>query len=124
MWLYLLLALVVIFSIITAIQYRRDIKAANERLALYSAKTLKTEFGTMSYVDEGIGEAILISHGIFGGYDQGLVSLTQVTGENYRKVSISRFGYPGSDLPENPTPENQAKVFKELLITPIVIKLI
>ena len=84
-------------------------------LRLYSKKSLQTEFGTMAYVDEGKGEAILISHGIFGGYDQGLVSLNQVAGENYRKISVSRFGYPGSDLPENPTPENQAKVFKELL---------
>ncbi len=115
MWLYLLLALVAVFSGITAVQYRRDIKAAYERLDLYFAKSLQTEFGTMAYVDEGKGEAILISHGIFGGYDQGLVSLNQVAGENYRKISISRFGYPGSDLPENPTPENQARVFEELL---------
>ena len=32
-----------------------------------------------------------------------------------RKISVSRFGYPGSELPEQPTPKNQAKVFKEVL---------
>jgi len=69
----------------------------------------------MSYVDEGAGEAIPISHGIFGGYDQSFTSLSQVSGDGYRKISISRFGYPGSELPENPKPENQAKVFNELL---------
>ncbi len=101
------------FSII--IQYRSDIKTAYKRLEDYNIKTIETEFGMMTYVDEGTGEAVLISHGIFGGYDQGFVSLNQITGINYRKISISRFGYPGSELPRNPTPENQAKVFNKLL---------
>lgn len=101
------------FSII--IQYHSDIKTAYKRLEDYDIKTIETEFGMMTYVDEGTGEAVLISHGIFGGYDQGFVSLNQVTGINYRKISISRFGYPGSELPRNPTPENQAKVFNKLL---------
>ncbi|WP_406243003.1 alpha/beta fold hydrolase [Tissierella carlieri] len=101
------------FSII--IQYHSDIKTAYKRLEDYDIKTIETEFGMMTYVDEGTGEAVLISHGIFGGYHQGFVSLNQVTGINYRKISISRFGYPGSELPRNPTPENQAKVFNKLL---------
>lgn len=115
MWIYILFTLLAALFIIAVIQYHFDIKAAYERLESYHVKTLKTEFGTMSYVDEGTGEAVLISHGIFGGYDQGFVSLSQVAGESYRKISVSRFGYPGSELPENPTPENQAKVFIELL---------
>lgn len=69
----------------------------------------------MSYVEEGTGETILISHGIFGGYDQGFVSLKKLVGNDFRKLSLSRFGYPGSSLPENPAPKNQAKVYKELL---------
>ncbi|MDU5080503.1 alpha/beta hydrolase [uncultured Tissierella sp.] len=107
------LIIIMAFSII--IQYRSDIKTAYKRLEDYNIKTIETEFGMMTYVDEGTGEAVLISHGIFGGYDQGFVSLNQVTGINYRKISISRFGYPGSELPRNPTPENQAKVFNKLL---------
>lgn len=115
MWIYFFLILIIAFSITTTIQYRSSMKTAYERLKTYDIKTIETEFGTMTYVDEGTGEAILISHGIFGGYDQGFVSLNQVTGVNYRKISISRFGYPGSELPKNPTPENQAKVFNKLL---------
>jgi pimeloyl-ACP methyl ester carboxylesterase len=107
------LIIIMAFSII--IQYHSDIKTAYKRLEDYDIKTIETEFGMMTYVDEGTGEAVLISHGIFGGYDQGFVSLNQVTGINYRKISISRFGYPGSELPRNPTPENQAKVFNKLL---------
>jgi len=114
-WIYVLLAVITAFCIITAVQYNYDMKAAYRRLESYDVKTIETDFGTMSYVDEGAGEAILMSHGIFGGYDQGYVSLSQVAGNAYRKISISRFGYPGSELPENPTPENQANVFNELL---------
>lgn len=114
-WLYILFAVIMAFCVITAAQYHYDMKAAYGRLNSYDVKTIETEFGTMSYIDEGTGEAILISHGIFGGYDQGYASLSQVAGDDYRKISISRFGYPGSELPKNPTPENQAKVFSELL---------
>lgn len=76
---------------------------------------INTVYGKTNYVVDGKGEAILISHGIFGGYDQGYVSLKGLVGENYKKISVSRFGYVGSDLPKDPTPENQAKVFKEIL---------
>lgn len=58
-------------------------------------------------MDQGTGETILISHGIFGGYDQAYVSLKSLVGEDYRKIAPSRFGYPGSDLPSQPTPKNQ-----------------
>lgn len=115
MLIYILLTLIAAFCIVTAIQYLYEMKAAYERLNAYHVKTIESEFGTMSYVDEGTGEAILISHGIFGGYDQGFASLSQVAEDGCRKISISRFGYPGSELPENPTPGNQAKVFNELL---------
>jgi pimeloyl-ACP methyl ester carboxylesterase len=69
----------------------------------------------MSYVDEGFGEVIIISHGIFGGYDQGYNNLYSIFGENYRKIAVSRFGYPGSALPDKPTPDNQVKVFLKLI---------
>ncbi|MDF2921602.1 MAG: alpha/beta hydrolase [Paenibacillaceae bacterium] len=115
MWSFILLAIVIAFGVMTAIQFQRDRKAAYKRLEAYPVRTVKTQFGTMSYVDEGSGEAILISHGIFGGYDQGLVSLRGAAGEGYRKISVSRFGYPGSELPDNPTPAHQAEVFVELL---------
>jgi pimeloyl-ACP methyl ester carboxylesterase len=76
---------------------------------------LDTEYGTMSYVDEGFGEAIIISHGIFGGYDQGYQNLYSLFGTHYRKIAVSRFGYPGSNLPQEPSPAKQARVFLELI---------
>ena len=95
--------------------YSGIINESYQRLEAYNVKTFDTEYGTMSYVDEGFGEAIIISHGIFGGYDQGYQNLYSIFGENYRKIAVSRFGYPGSALPDDPTPGKQARVFLELL---------
>lgn len=114
MGMYILLIFIAL-GIIIAIQYAIDIHAAYERLNHYTVKIINTEYGKLSYMDEGSGEAILISHGIFGGYDQGLVSLEGLVGNGYRKIAPSRFGYPGSDLPSEPTPKNQAKAFLNLL---------
>ncbi|EOH91086.1 alpha/beta fold hydrolase [Enterococcus pallens] len=112
-WIIAILLLVVLGVLL--LQFVKDRKAAYRRLENYTVTTFESSFGTMSYVDEGSGEAILISHGIFGGYDQGMVSLKQVAGERCRKLAPSRFGYIGSALPSEPTPKNQALVFKELL---------
>lgn len=114
MWIYVVGALLLLCVILT-VQFSLDNRKAYERLANYPVQTIITEFGKMSYVDEGSGEPILISHGIFGGYDQASVSLNQLFGDNCRKISPSRFGYPDSDLPTDPTPKNQAKAFMELL---------
>ena len=95
--------------------YSKKINESYQKLETYNVKTLDTEYGIMSYVDEGLGETIVISHGIFGGYDQGYTNLYGIFGENYRKIAVSRFGYPGSALPDEPTPDNQAKVFLELI---------
>ena len=95
--------------------YSKTINESYQRLEAYNVKTLDTEYGTMSYVDEGFGEVIIISHGIFGGYDQGYQNLHGIFGEKYRKIAVSRFGYPGSTLPDEPNPNNQAKVFLKLI---------
>lgn len=94
---------------------------AYKRLNKYDIKTTYSNFGKMSYVDEGTGETILISHGIFGGYDQVYVSLKSLVGDDFRKITPSRIGYPGSDLPSQPTPENQAKAFLSLLIWILIL---
>lgn len=114
MLLFILLILVVLV-ILLLIQFGFENHKYYEKLASYNVKTITTEFGKLSYVDEGSGEALLISHGIFGGYDQGYESIKSIVGDSYRKISPSRFGYPGSDLPSDPTPQNQAKAFVELL---------
>lgn len=108
-------AAVGVAAAVTVPLYIADMRSAYKRLEEYEATSFKSEFGQMAYVEEGSGETILISHGILGGYDQGMVSLKGMVGEDYRKIALSRFGYPGSNLPAQPTPQNQARVFAELL---------
>ncbi|MGM0168297.1 hypothetical protein IGI39_004052 [Enterococcus sp. AZ135] len=115
MWVYLLILVILVIICIEFYRFKMDIKAAYQRLNHYDVKTIKTSFGKMTYLDEGHGETIMISHGIFGGYDQGLTSLRQVVGDNQRKISPSRFGYLGTELPKEATPNNQASAFVELM---------
>ena len=112
---WILIIMSVIGLNIQCTSYSKIINESYQRLETYNVKTFDTEYGTMSYVDEGFGEAIFISHGIFGGYDQGYNNLYSIFGENYRKIAVFRFGYPGSNLPQKPTPGKQARVFSELL---------
>lgn len=111
----IIVIIVIILSAIITVNYQQNIRRANKRLESFQAKTVETEFGKISFLDQGTGQVVLISHGIFGGYDQGLVSLQKILGDHHRKISPSRFGYPGSDVPPSPTPENQAKAFAQLL---------
>lgn len=112
---FTLLIILVIFCIVTIFQYSGDINASYKKLNSYPVQSIDTKFGKMSFLDNGEGDAVLLSHGIFGGYDQGYESLKGLVGENYRKIVPSRFGYPGSDAPEQSTPQNQAKAFIELM---------
>ena len=59
--------------------YSKIKKESYQKLETYNVKTIDTEYGIMSYVDEGSGETIIISHGIFGGYDQGYKNLRDYT---------------------------------------------
>lgn len=69
----------------------------------------------MTYVDSEKGtEAILVAHGINGGYDQAYESL-KPQAATYRIIAPSRFGYPGSAMPDDASPSAQAKAYAELL---------
>ncbi len=106
---------VLLLCILVTVQFRIDRIEAYARLASLDVKTIDTEFGTMGYLEEGQGEALLLSHGIMGGYDQGMLSLTQLVGDHYRKIAPARFGYLESELPQEPTPYNQARAYVSLM---------
>ena len=63
----------------------------------------------------GEGPTVLVSHGITGGVDQGIGLSKDYIGDGYRLLFISRFGYLKSSIPNNPSPELQAELYKELL---------
>ena len=91
-------------------------KIAMDRFAVYEAKakTINSSYGKVSYIDEGAGEPFLICHGITGGYDQGFDVLSGRVND-YRIIAPSRFGYPGTDMPDNATVDMQVEEFVQML---------
>jgi pimeloyl-ACP methyl ester carboxylesterase len=99
---------------VLARRYRRDLDRARARLDTVDRRAISTEFGTMEYAENGAGDPVLVSHGIFHGCDGGLFSTRDVV-VGRRVVSPSRFGYLGSTLPAGATGADQADAFVVLL---------
>ncbi|MFD3260199.1 alpha/beta fold hydrolase [Paenibacillus lentus] len=77
-------------------------------------KTISLEYGEMTYVDAGSGPAVLVAHGMSGGYDQGYETLRGKE-EQYRILAPSRFGYLGSSVPWDTSPKAQAAAYAQFL---------
>ncbi len=119
MWLYIvggILLFLAVYLIVQGIRCNIAVKESKERLAAYDAKTVHLSYGDMTYVDAGKGDGpvILSVHGIFGGFDQAYDTCKDFQSD-CRIIAPSRFGYLGSDVLEDGTPEKQAKAYAELL---------
>jgi pimeloyl-ACP methyl ester carboxylesterase len=90
------------------------LKAARARLADADRRVVSTDWGPVEYAQRGTGEPVLVLHGIFGGCDNGLLSVRD-SGPDRRVIAVSRFGYLGSSLPPNATPADQADALAALL---------
>jgi pimeloyl-ACP methyl ester carboxylesterase len=101
---------------VTAV-YRVGLERAKARLARNASQIVATRFGDLEYADIGGGPAILMIHGSGGGFDQGLLFAAPLAKAGYSIIAPSRFGYLRSSLPGDPSPENQADAFIELLDT-------
>jgi len=77
-------------------------------------RIVPTRCGDVEYAESGAGEPVLVIHGIFGGRDAGIVAFGGLL-PNRRVLAPSRFGFLGSAMPPDATPELQAAVFVELL---------
>jgi pimeloyl-ACP methyl ester carboxylesterase len=95
-------------------RYRHDVDAARARLAAVDRTVISTAFGAVEYAERGAGEPVLAIHGIFGGCDQGLLSVGELC-PGRRVIAPSRFGYLGSARPTGATPADQADAFAALL---------
>ncbi len=71
-------------------------------------------FGAMEYAVEGEGPPVLMIHGTGGGFDQGLDFARPLTAGRW-VIAPSRFGYLRSAFPDDPSSENQADSFVDLL---------
>lgn len=94
-------------------RYRRDIRAAQDRLATCDRQVITTAVGGIEYVERGTGEPLLVSHGIFGSCESALL-FGDLFGDR-RVIAPSRFGYLGSSMPTGATPADQADAFVALL---------
>jgi pimeloyl-ACP methyl ester carboxylesterase len=102
---------------IAARRFRRDMAAARARLASLSPHVALTARGPVEYAERGEGAPVLELHGIFGGYDQGVLIADAAVGGAFRVIAPSRFGYLGSPLPPEATPAAQADALASLLDT-------
>jgi len=116
---WLILAAVGISLLIGAglvyVRYRRAIHAAREQVQHLGSRVVKTACGPIEYADLKEGAPVLVIHGIFGGFDQGLVTARGQLGEGFRAIVPSRFGYLRTPLPENASPATQADAYTCLL---------
>lgn len=76
---------------------------------------VRTPYGVVEYAIRGDGPPVLVIHGAGGGFDQGLLLADALGGEGYRWISVSRFGYLRSPLPEDASTLAQADALADFL---------
>ncbi len=101
-------------TVAAAIQYRRQKEAALKELAA-SSRLLDTRLGPIEVAVAGEGDPVVITHGILGGYQQGLVIGEPLVGAGYQVIAPSRFGYLKSPMAEDSSPAAQADRIAALL---------
>ena len=94
--------------------YRNDLEAARERIES-ARQTIDSPHGPIEFGEAGDGPAVLFIHGAGGGFDQGLDLGAAFLGDDYRIVAPSRFGYLGTPVPADASPEAQADAHLRLL---------
>jgi len=102
-----------ILGIKSYLQHREDLRTAEERVKT-QGKIIETRSGRVVYGIRGEGHPVLVVHGAGGGFDQALHS-AQMFGEGFQWIAPSRFGYLGTPLPEDASPEAQADTHAALL---------
>lgn len=99
----------------TSIAYSAAIARAEAMVAPELSKVIVSRFGDIEYAEAGAGAPLLMVHGTGGGFDQGLFFARRFSEAGYRVIAPSRFGYLRSAFPDDPSSENQADAFVDLL---------
>ena len=110
-----LLAILVIGLAVIAACYLRDIRAARKRLESLGSRLIETSCGPIEAAVAGEGYPVLVVHGAIGGFDQGLFLARNLPLPNIQVISISRFGYLRTPVPQGATLDTQADAYASLL---------
>jgi pimeloyl-ACP methyl ester carboxylesterase len=95
-------------------QFQRELRAAWARVSA-GARVAHTASGPIEYAEVGDGPAVLVVHGAGGGVDQGLDFGGVLAPAGFRVIAMSRFGYLGTPLPLDASPQAQADAHAHLL---------
>jgi pimeloyl-ACP methyl ester carboxylesterase len=106
---------VIVVAVLVYARFRSDMRAARDHLRSEDSLVIETGCGPIEYATFGEGDPVLVVHGIFGGFDQGLVIAQGNVGERFQSIVPSRFGYLGTPLPDEASPATQADAYVCLL---------
>lgn len=113
-----LYAIVILAGAVAVISFLAINETYRRLEALDSAHSLSsTRHGQIEYLSWGNGQPVLVVHGAGGGFDQGRLLAETFGGSGFRFIAVSRFGYLGSILPEDPSTKAQAEAFADLIDT-------
>ena len=96
--------------------YERDLSRERARVASGSL-IAATRCGPIEFASAGRGPAVLLVHGAGGGFDQALDIAGELAAHGYRAITMSRFGYLRTPLPDDASPAAQADAHACLLDT-------
>lgn len=113
--LVILTSIIVIGIGMVAARYRREMRTARERLNHLGSQVIETDCGPIEYARVGDGDPVLAVHGAMGGVDAGLQLAKPAIDAGFQVISVSRFGYLCSPMPENASVNMQADAFACLL---------
>jgi len=103
-------------SFLGLVRDNTEVIADMHSLALFVARRLlKTPDGEIEYAVKGEGTPVLLLHGAGGGFDQGLWMSKVFLEDKYKFISVSRYGYLRSPIPDNASIKNQAALYSALL---------
>lgn len=113
-WFRWLVLVAISCALILGWAYAHEMRAISARLEA-GAQVIETTFGPVSFAMGGQGAPVLVIHGAGGGHDQVALMARAFLPEDTRWIAPSRFGYPGSPLPADPSTAAQADAFAQML---------
>jgi pimeloyl-ACP methyl ester carboxylesterase len=102
-------------ALILFIRYHRELNAARQQVKNLGSRVIETDCGRIEYARIGDGAPVLVVHGTMGGFDQGLLVAKPIIDAGFQVISVSRFGYLGTPLPEKASIDSQADAYACLL---------